>query len=202
MSTLEIIATITGILAVGLQAKEKIMAWPFAIVSVAILAYIFFVQRLYSDFGLHVIYIFLNIYGWLVWSNKSKDQEVTPTLLMNWNQIGIASLITVAGTFILGYTMKENTDADVPYFDAFTTSGSLVAQFLLAKKYLQNWAFWIVVDLVAIPLYIYKELYIVAFLFVVYLGICVYGYWSWKKGLNMKSNSSYDNNRNGYEVLD
>ena len=181
MSILEIIATITGIIAVGLQAKEKILAWPFAIVSVMILAYIFFFQKLYSDFGLHIIYIVLNIYGWVVWSNKNQDLEVTPTLVMSWNQIGIATLITLISTVLLGYILDNNTDASVPYFDAFTTCGSLVAQFLLAKKYLQNWSFWIVVDLVAIPLYIYKELYIVAFLFVVYLGICVYGYWEWKK---------------------
>jgi len=180
MSTLEIIATITGIIAVGLQAKEKILAWPFAIVSVAILAYIFFFQKLYSDFGLHVIYIFLNIYGWVIWSSRGGEEEVTPTLIMSWNQIGVASFITIVGTAVLGYLMDTKTDADVPYFDAFTTSGSLVAQFLLAKKYLENWSFWIVVDLVAIPLYIYKELYVVAFLFVVYLVICVYGYKSWK----------------------
>ena len=183
MSTLEIIATITGILAVGLQAKEKIWAWPFAIVSVAILAYIFFFQKLYSDFGLHIIYIFLNIYGWVIWSNKADNEEVTPTLVMNWNQIGVAAVISIIGTMVLGYLMDTKTDADVPYFDAFTTCGSLVAQFLLAKKYLQNWSFWIVVDLVAIPLYIYKELYVVAFLFVVYLVICVYGYFSWRRGI-------------------
>lgn len=183
MSTLEIIATITGIIAVSLQAKEKILAWPFAIVSVSILAYIFFFQRLYSDFGLHIIYIFLNVYGWFIWTNKKGSEEVTPTLRMNWNQIGAASAVTLLGTVVLGYIMDNNTDADVPYFDAFTTSGSLVAQYLLAKKYLQNWSFWIMVDLVAIPLYLYKELYLISFLFVVYLGICVYGYWSWRKGV-------------------
>ena len=183
MSILEIIATITGIIAVGLQAKEKILAWPFAIVSVTILAYIFFFQKLYSDFGLHIIYIVLNIYGWIIWSNKGKELEVTPTILMSWGQIAKATIITVISTGVLGYLMDNNTDADVPYFDAFTTCGSLVAQFLLAKKYLQNWSFWIVVDLVAIPLYIYEELYIVAFLFCVYLVICVYGYRSWKEGV-------------------
>lgn len=183
MSVLEIIATITGIIAVALQAKEKILAWPFAIVSVAILAYIFFFQRLYSDFGLHVIYIVLNVYGWLIWSNKDDNIEVAPTAVMTWNQIARASVVALGTTFVLGYLMDRNTDADIPYFDAFTTCGSLVAQYLLAKKYLQNWAFWIVVDVVAIPLYIYKELYIVAFLFAVYLGICVYGYWSWGQRL-------------------
>ena len=195
MSILEIIATITGIIAVGLQAKEKILAWPFAIVSVTILAYIFFFQRLYSDFGLHVIYILLNIYGWMVWSQKKENEDVTPTVLMSKTQVVLASGITILGTAILGYIMANTTNADIPYFDAFTTSGSLVAQYLLAKKYLQNWSFWIVVDLVAIPLYVYKELYIVAFLFLVYLGICVYGYWSWKKAMP-KTSLAINENKN------
>lgn len=181
MSTLEIIATLTGLIAVGLQAKERIWAWPFAIVSVAILAYVFFFQKLYSDFGLHIIYIFLNVYGWMVWSNKNKAADVIPTLVMSKIKIGIASAVILSATFVLGYIMQTNTDADVPYFDAFTTCGSLVAQYLLAKKYLQNWLFWIVVDLVAIPLYIYKDLYLVAFLFFGYLLICMYGYWGWRK---------------------
>lgn len=183
MSTLEIIATIAGIIAVGLQTKEKILAWPFAIVSVAILAYIFFFQKLYSDFGLHIIYIILNIYGWIIWSNKKAYEDVTPTRLLSTNQLIISAAITLVATAVLGYSMQTYTDADVPYFDAFTTSGSLVAQYLLAKKYLQNWSFWIVVDLVAIPLYIYKELYVVAFLFLVFLALSIYGYLSWKASM-------------------
>jgi nicotinamide mononucleotide transporter len=183
MSTLEIIATITGIIAVALQAKEKILAWPFAIVSVVILAYIFFFQKLYSDFGLHIIYIFLNIYGWVIWSNKREEAEVTKTVLMTENHKGMALVVTLIGTVVLGYIMATSTDADVPYFDAFTTCGSLVAQYLLAKKYLQNWLLWIMVDVVAIPVYVYKELYLVAFLFLVYLVICVYGYLLWKQGI-------------------
>ena len=82
--------------------------------------------------------------------------------------------------------MSTYTDADLPFFDSFTTSGSLVAQYLLAKKYLQNWWLWILVDLVAIPLYIYKSLYIIAGLFTVYLIICVWGYISWSKAMKPK----------------
>ncbi|HAW05433.1 MAG TPA: nicotinamide riboside transporter PnuC, partial [Saprospirales bacterium] len=77
MTELEIIATITGIISVALQAKEKVIAWPFAIVSVSILAYIFLFEKLYSDLGLHVIYIVLNIYGWILWSQKKDTESVT-----------------------------------------------------------------------------------------------------------------------------
>jgi len=181
MLPLEIIATISGIIAVTLQAKEKILAWPFAIVSVAISAYIFFHSKLYSDFGLHVIYIFLNIYGWYIWQNRKGIEEIAPTLLLKSSGIITAIVTTLLGTAILGYIMGNHTDADLPYFDAFTTSGSLVAQYLLAKKYLQNWLLWIVVDLVAIPVYLYKELYFFSFLFFVYLCICIWGFYSWRK---------------------
>lgn len=187
MTGLEIIATVTGILSVGLQAKEKIIAWPFAIVSVSILAYVFFFQRLYSDFGLHIIYAILNVYGWIIWSSKKDSESVTPTKILS-NQVFLLSiLLSILGSLVIGYLMSKYTDADVAYLDAFTTSGSLVAQYLLAKKYLQNWWLWIIVDLVAIPLYIYKGLYIIAGLFVCYLMLCIWGYIEWKKNLDLKS---------------
>ncbi len=186
MEILEIIATITGILAVVFQAKEKIYAWPFGIISVAIASYIFFNSKLYSDFGLHIIYIFLNIYGWVMWLQKESDKQVRATSLLSQKGILLSILITLAGSFILGYVMQNYTDADLPYFDAFTTSGSLVAQFLLAKKYLQNWFLWFVVDIVALPVYLYKGLYYFAFLFFIYLLLCVYGYFSWKKQMNIE----------------
>ena len=182
---LEGIVLVTGIAAVMLQAKEKILAWPLAIISVSIASYLFFQNRLYSDFGLHLIYIFLNIFGWYKWTSKNVEQAVSPTLLMSSKEIIIAVMVVLLGSYALGYLMFANTDADLPYFDAFTTSGSLVAQYLLAKKYLQNWLFWIVVDLVAIPIYLYKGMYLMALLFFAYLLICIWGYIAWRG--NMKS---------------
>lgn len=177
---LEIIATLSRITCVYLQTKEKIQAWPFGILSVSIASYIFFHSKLYSDLLLHVIYIILNFYGWYMWSSKSTDQENAPILNLSAQGKSMAFLAIVLLTLGLGYFMGTYTDADLFYFDAFTTSGSLVAQFLLAKKYLQNWLIWIVVDMVAIPLYLYKGLYFFAFLFLVYLVICIYGYKQWK----------------------
>lgn len=192
MTGLEIIAAITGIASVGLQAKEKLIAWPFAIISVSILAYVFFFQKLYSDFGLHIIYIILNVYGWIVWSQKKESEEVTPTKLLTKQELLTSVLVIILFTILLGYLMSTYTDADLAYLDAFTTSGSLVAQFLLAKKYLQNWMVWIVVDVVAIPLYVYKELYIVAGLFVIYLLICIWGYMEWKKNYEIEFSKKYN----------
>ena len=185
MQYLEPIATITSIIVVFLQAKERIMAWPIAVFSVVILAYIFFENKLYSDFGLHIIYIFLNLYGWYIWSNPQSGQNLVATKNLSGKAISVVGSVVLLGTLLLGYSVRRFTDAELPFFDAFTTSGSLVAQYLLAKKYLENWILWIVVDLVAIPVYIYKELYYVAFLFLVFLIICSWGYLEWKKKMKV-----------------
>ncbi len=181
ITSLEIIAVISGIICVILQTRERIEAWLFGIISVTILVYIFYQSQLYSDLVLHVVYIFLNIFGWYSWTKNKLEDAPSPILQLSRKEWVLSGTIIAAMTLVIGYLMGKHTDADLYYFDAFTTSGSLVAQFLLAKKYLQNWIIWIIVDLVAIPVYLYKELYFVAFLFFVYLLICIYGYFSWNK---------------------
>ena len=111
-------------------------------------------------------------------------------MLMNKTQLLLAAVIVIILSFVLGFVMGRYTDADLYYFDSFTTSGSLVAQYLLAKKYLQNWLLWIIVDMVAIPVYLYKGLYYFSLLFLVYLIICIYGYVSWKKNLSVQSSET------------
>jgi len=116
-----------------------------------------------------------------VWSSRKEEFAIYPILKLSNRAVAYTIGIIILMTSTLGYLMGSYTDADLYYFDAFTTSGSLVAQFLLAKKYLQNWLIWIVVDLVAIPVYMYKGLYFFSFLFLVYLLICVSGYIQWKQ---------------------
>ena len=187
---LEIIAVISGIICVVLQAREKIAAWAFGILSVSISCFIFYHSKLYSDLLLHIVYIFLNIYGWYNWSRRRVDDSNSPILILKKQGIFISAAVVAAITLALGYTMGRFTDADLYYFDAFTTAGSLVAQYLLAKKYLQNWMLWIIVDLVAVPVYLYKGLYLFSFLFFVYLVICVYGLINWKKLIKTQESGS------------
>ena len=178
----EIIATISGIICVYLQTKEKIAAWLFGIISVSLLAIIFYASQLYSDFILHIILLVLNIYGWWYWlNNKSTLKEDAPILHFQNRDWMIWGLVIFAVSPIWGFLMNKFFNASLAYLDAFTTVGSLVAQYLLAKKYLENWLIWIVVDVVAIGMYLYKELYFVAFLFFVFLCLCIVGYTSWKK---------------------
>ncbi|NNE25826.1 MAG: nicotinamide mononucleotide transporter [Saprospiraceae bacterium] len=186
---LEIIATLSGILCVYLQTKEKIMAWPFGILSVSISAFLFYQTKLYSDLLLHVVYIFLNIYGWYVWFMEGDDNTDAPIHQLKSKGIFLAIGLILVVTTGLGYFMGTFTDADLYYFDAFTTSGSLVAQYLLAKKYLQNWIIWIVVDLIAVPVYLYKGLYFIAFLFFVYLILCIKGWLDWRRNYRIQGDN-------------
>ena len=185
MTLLELFATICGFICVYLQTKEKILAWPFGIISVSIAAYIYFHSKLYSDFGLHIIYIFLNIYGWINWYSKRENHLPSPIIKLGKSSMMVVGSVIILTSLILGFVMTQYTDADLAYLDAFTTCGSLTAQFMLARKHLQNWLVWIVVDLVACPLYIYKGLYLFAFLFFAYLLICIKGYVDWRRNLSI-----------------
>ncbi len=190
---LQLVATVTGILCVYLQTREKILAWPFGIVSVTISVYIFAQSGLYSDVILHLVYVVLNIYGWWNWAaRRQSDSANAPITILTRQGWIIWSITIVIGTGLLGALMGHYTDASVPYFDAFTTVGSLVAQYLLAKKVLQNWSLWILVDIVAINVYIYKEIYIIAFLFFVYLLLCIKGHFDWKMQYKIQVTQAVD----------
>ena len=179
---IEIIAAACGLTCVFLQTKEKVIAWPFGIVSVALYVYVFYESFLYSDVLLHAVYIGLNIYGWYHWVNKRSNQDEKAAIgeLSKSGWI-IWPTVILFGVLGLGYFMGTHLGAQLSYFDAFTTSGSLVAQYLLARKIIQNWLWWIVVDVVASGVYIYKDLYVTAILFFAYLILCIKGYKDWQK---------------------
>lgn len=182
---LEIISTISGIACVYFQTREKIIAWPFGILSVSLAVFIFYREMLYSDFILHSIYIILNIYGWYYWSKVKRKAHSKVKILeiqsISRFQIIWWLIIIFSVTGMWGYFMHKNFNASFPYLDAFTTAGSLVAQYLLARKVLQNWLIWIAVDLVAIGVYLAKDLYFFSALFMVYLLLCIKGYFDWRK---------------------
>lgn len=183
---LEWIAAISGILCVFLLTRENIWAWIFGLLSVTIYVYIFWINKLYSDTILHVVYVLLNAYGLYVWTRRSKNpgssqSELLPiTWLPDIQRWGYLILIVI-GSLLWGYGMHRYTDASYPYPDAFTTVASLVAQYLIARKRLENWMIWIVVDIVAIVIYGLKGIWVTSGLYVVYLVLSVMGYREWKR---------------------
>ena len=199
MSWMEITATIFGLACVWLTVKANIWNWPVGLVQVFLYIFVFWQAKLYSDAGLQVVYIIVGIYGWWYWLHGSKNKtEVQITSIYNpkrWsvqnlyrNELLRWTLIAVLGTGLWGWIMATHTDAACPYADGFVVVTSLVAQWLMAKKKLESWWFWIAVDVMAVDVYLYKDLYFTSALYAVFLGLAITGYFAWKKTFQEKCN--------------
>ncbi|WP_435165100.1 nicotinamide riboside transporter PnuC [Paenibacillus glycanilyticus] len=180
-SAIEIAATTTGLAAVWLTAKEKMWNWPISLVNVACFFYMFLNVKLYADMMLQVFFFVLSIYGWAVWMTKREGAAVRPTRTWTPRMAALLLAFLVVFTVAWGYILERYTDASIPYLDAFIATLSLVAQFLLSYKILQSWYFWIVVDVLSIGMYYYKELYATSFLYVIFLCIAIMGLVEWKR---------------------
>lgn len=179
----EILAVIFGIISVYLSTREHIWSWPTALVNVALYFIVFFEAKLYADMGLQVVYFALSLYGWYEWLYGGENRtelhvsRVTRSLGLKLLLIGLASAA------LLGTILARLTDASLPYLDSATTSTSLVAQWMMTRKILENWAVWVVVDVVYVGMFIFKKLYLTAGLYAVFLVLAVMGFIQWKRSL-------------------
>lgn len=181
MTIIEILATIFGFACVYLTIKEKIWCWPTGLIQVILYLFIFWNAKLYSDFLLHIFYVGMQLYGWHYWlhGGKNRSEVAVSNLPMLRFSLWIAAGIGATG--IWGYLMSSNTDAAFPYGDAFTTVFSVIAQWLLARKKLESWYFWIAVDVIAIGIYYMKGLYFTTGLYTCFLVMAIAGLLQWKK---------------------
>jgi len=179
----EILAVITGIVSVYLSTRENIWSWPTALVNVSLYFVVFYEAKLYADMGLQVVYFALSLYGWYEWlygGENRTELHVSRTTA----SLGVRLLlIGVTAAAVLGTVLARFTDAALPYLDSATTSTSLVAQWMMTRKILENWAVWIAVDVVYVGMFIFKRLYLTAGLYAVFLVLAVMGYVQWKRSL-------------------
>ena len=133
---------------------------------------------------LQIFYVLMAVYGWLHWKNIINSKS--DLRIKSWNNLNhVYTVISVIILAILsGIVLEEYTQAALPFIDAFTTWGAIVTTYMVAKKILENWIYWFVIDSISIYLYTSRGLYLTAFLFVIYLVIIVFGYRSWKRTLN------------------
>ena len=180
---IELTATILTVVCVVLTARQHIWCWPTGLVAVALYGYIFYQAKLYSDVGLQGYYIVVQIYGWYHWLHGARDRDELPVTRQTPAQNGAWIGTTIAGTLGLGYLMATHTDAALPYADAFTTVAALVAQWLLARKKLESWIFWIVIDVVCVRNYWLKELHVTTGLYAFLLVLATWGLFAWWKSM-------------------
>jgi nicotinamide mononucleotide transporter len=182
MSPLEAIAVLLGLANIVLLVRRSIWNYPFGIATVSLYGFIFFRERLYSDALLQILFLALNLYGWVNWARAKDgtgDGEGLPVRAMAGAGIATCIVGAACATLAWGALMHRYTDASMPFWDASVAMMSVLAQYLLARRYIDNWAWWIAVDLVAVPLYWAKGLHLTAGLYVVYLLLSATGLFSW-----------------------
>lgn len=181
MSAVEWIAAIAGAISVYLSARENIWSWPTAIVNVGLYIVIFQRSGLYSDMGLQVVYLVLSIYGWYEWlhggANRSK-LAVSKASRRVWVVSAVAGGL---GWLVIWSITRRLHGVSIPSIDAGLTATSLVAQWMMTRKIVENWVLWIVADIVYVPMYIYKHLYVTSGLYLVFLALAVMGLVEWKR---------------------
>jgi nicotinamide mononucleotide transporter len=183
MNYIELFAVISGLVCVWLTVKENIWCWPTGLVSVALYLFVFYEAKLYAEAGLQIVFIILQIYGWYEWLRGGEGHtELVISKSSARLRLALAAIAT-AGTAALGYTLARYTDASLPYLDSTVTVLSLVAQWMLAKKIIENWLIWIAVDLMSIGIYFYKGLYWSTVLYATFLVLATFGYLEWNRTL-------------------
>ena len=178
---IEIIAVISAILYLLLAAKEDVKCWYAAIISSLLYFFIMYDAGLIMEAYLQIFYIIMALYGLLQW--KKLIQINSNKRIRTWSNIQHFIIITsvIILSILTGFILTKYTNAAMPFLDAFTSWGAIVTTYMVAKKILENWIYWFVIDAISIYLFLSRELYLTSILFLVYLIIICFGYIAWRK---------------------
>ncbi len=182
-SVMEWIATITAVIYVILAARENIFCWHFGAISSALSVAVYFKEQLVFEAILNVIYCIISIYGWWEWKKNKKEKSDLKISRMKMKTGLYILCIGIFCSLIFGGISNHYHTSQLPYADASITAFSILATWMTAKKILENWIAWIIIDAAAVGVYIYKgpSLYLFALLFIFYTFISITGYLSWRK---------------------
>lgn len=181
MEVIQWIAAVVGAVSVYLSARENIWSWPTALVNVSLSAFIFYNSGLYSDMGLQVVYLGLSIYGWYQWLHGGEQRtrlRVTRASRRVW---AMSALVGIASWLILARITSMLPGVSLPYLDSGLATLSLIAQWMMTRKILENWILWIIADVIYVPMYFYKDLGPTAGLYGVFLVLAVLGFVQWRR---------------------
>ena len=178
---LEFIAVVTGIASVIFSRKENILVYPVGMINTGISIYLYITHGLYADASVNFYYTVMSIIGWIMWSKKSDGKKsliITASTKKDWRD----SLFFFASCWIVLYGLLSRfTDSTVPIADSFTSAAAFTGMWLMNKKKLENWTWWIITDLASVPLNFYKHLVFLSFQYLVFLILAVMGYITWRK---------------------
>ena len=179
----EISGSVFGFFEVYLRIKQNVLCWLFALLGTLLYIYIFFDAKLYADAFLQFYYLIMTIYGWYYWKKGGNNKQELKVSQFNKIQLLVILIVITLGTIITGYILLNYTDDPYPYGDAFTTVGAIIGTWMMARKKIENWLIWIVVDAVCVIIYYKKGLYPTTILYSVFTIMATLGYIKWKKDL-------------------
>lgn len=188
MNYIEFLGAILGILYIFFSIRQSIFTWPIGLATSILYVIVFFQSKFYADMGLQFYYVFISIYGWYLWMKGNPENRSTALTVSRATKKHIVngSVSTLVIFLIIFLILKNYTDSPVPVMDSATTALSITATYMLARKILEHWIIWIVVDLVSAGLYVYKGLWPTVILFLVYSVMAFIGLRQWTKSINEK----------------
>jgi nicotinamide mononucleotide transporter len=183
MDPLELLGFVTGGVCVWLAARENIWNWPIGLANNIFYLIVFWRSGLYADSGLQIFYFAIGVYGWWMWAWGGKGHRELPATRTPSKDRSLMTTVTVVFAAILYIVLRRYTHSTVPIGDAITTALSLTAQYMLGRKWLENWLVWITADVIYVALYAYKHLYLTALLYAIFIAMCVVGYRAWRRSM-------------------
>ena len=181
MTPMELVATALGLASVWLTARQSLWCWPTGLGMVTLYVVIFWEAKLYAEMALQGVYIVLQVYGWALWARGGDDGGRLPVRGARpaelWGGLGLAAAVGL----LVGASLASLTDGSLPWLDATTATLSLLAQAWMSRKIWQSWGIWIVVDLLSVPMYAAKGLWLTCALYTVFLGLAVMGLRAWRQ---------------------
>lgn len=182
----ELLAVTTGLLNIYLAARANVWNWFFGIITTNLYLIIFFKAGLYADMSLQLIFFCLQFYGLYQWLYGGKQHTALVIRRAN-KKIFLSGLIAALILFVsIAFILKNYTNSTMVYLDAFTTALSVVAQWMMSKKWLEHWWLWMVINVFSISMYISKNLYFTSGLYAIFFLLCILGYYTWRKQLEKK----------------
>ncbi len=182
-SLMEVFGFITGAACVALLVRQNIWNWPVGIANNLVFIVLFYRTGLYADMGLQGFYIAISIYGWWSWLHGGRDHGALTPSRVKPATGALLALAVAAMTVLLTWVLRRYTNSTVPVLDSLITALSLVAQFMMTRKWLENWLVWITANCLSVGLLIYKGLYVTSLLYLVFQVLCVMGLIEWWRAL-------------------
>ncbi|MBI5925586.1 MAG: nicotinamide mononucleotide transporter [Aquabacterium sp.] len=181
VSQLECWAFLLSLAMVGFNLKVNVWGWPLAIVSSILYGLLFAHSKLYGEASLQILFVLMSAWGWRQWlAGKGEDKQALRVRALSMRSRMVALSLTLLLWPALGYVLEQVTDSDVPYLDALPTAGSVMGQWLLARKLIDNWPCWLLVNVISMGLFAYKQLWLTVLLYGIFAVLSAWGWRVWQ----------------------